>query len=175
MNLGSYVPELSGYWTRSVDLRDLDSSDIHGHIFALTNSGRFAAYEFRTGPPPKMSHMTVEFFHDVTEYLQFNELDNLLGLELLEGGGGETAFEFVMGQDMGTLMVAESKAYPDPSIYRTTGWVFENDRVISCKGQTSHTQTRSGSHYAWTDTKMITKTSSVETIKMALLDAGIYR
>ncbi|KAI1483477.1 hypothetical protein F4774DRAFT_163713 [Daldinia eschscholtzii] len=173
VNLGDYSPELSGYWTKPVDLRDLDSSNIHGHIFALTSSGCFTAYEFRTGLLPKLSHIAVEFFDDVAEYLQSNQLGDVLGLEVLENEGGEAAFEFVMGQGLGTLMLAESKAYADPLIYRTTGWVFENDGAISCRGGAHHTKTTGGEHS--TVKSGTVKTSSVEMIKMALLDAGIYR
>lgn len=172
--LGSYVPELAGCWTEPVALDHVDLSNIHGHIFSLTDSG-FVAYEYRMGPPSDAIKERTDFFDDLVQHLRSKKLDGVLGLQVLGNDPDERSLEFVIGHGVGTFMLKESKAAAHNSTYRVTGWRFEEKGgIISCKGRESHTMTRGGQHYVFTDGKLRAESEGYDVLKSLLLDAGVY-
>ncbi len=78
------IPEHSGYLTRQVDISKVDLHDIHGTVLALGKNGNFMAYEYGAGPASDMSAVGPELLCDVIQYLTSNNLEGLLGLEILD-------------------------------------------------------------------------------------------
>jgi hypothetical protein len=169
--LGKGVQEPSGCWTKPTVIEEVNLEDVHGHIFALTGDGRFVAYEYREGPLFNMADVKPEFFHDVIQYLLSNNLENLLGLQVLSNKPQEMLCEFVLGKEAGTVMVKESEANYG-RISRVTGWSFEEkDGVISCKGNDVHAEMKNGNHRIFQDSKPL---PDVYELRMALKKAGIF-
>lgn len=67
--LGHYFESTTGCRTRPVPIEDVDTSDIHGHVFKLSPDGRLVAYEYREGPPINVGDIDPSFFEDVFRYL----------------------------------------------------------------------------------------------------------
>ncbi len=72
--LGTALTSLHGCWTKPTSITDLRPSEIHGHIFRLTESGEMQAYEYRKGPTANLEGVDPAFFLEPVEYLQANDL-----------------------------------------------------------------------------------------------------
>ena len=66
-------------WARPTEIRTMDLSNIHGHIFLLTDHG-FHPYEYQTGPIPDLSEVDSAFLPELADYLNTNNLSMLVGL-----------------------------------------------------------------------------------------------
>lgn len=153
--LGTYVPELTGYWTKPTEINTVNLADVHGHIFVVAGKNSFIAYEYREGPTVDLSDIKPEFFHDVVEYLQANGLQDVLGLQVLTADCSEKMAEFDLGAGAGTIMLKDSDAKYG-RVYRVTGWVFEErDGIVSCKGNDVHAGTTKGPHKVFQDSKLL--------------------
>lgn len=169
--LGKSVQQPSGCWTKPTGIEEVNLEDIHGHIFALAGDGRFVAYEYRERPPFDMADVKPEFFRDIIQYLRSNNLEDLLGLQVLSNEPQEKLAEFVLGQEAGTVMLRESEANYG-RISRVTGWSFEDkDGVISCKGNDVHAEMKNGNHRIFQDSKPL---PDVHELRMVLKEAGIF-
>jgi hypothetical protein len=145
--LGKSVQEPSGCWTKPTNIEEVNLEDIHGHIFTLAGNGRFIAYEYRERPLFDMADVKPEFFHDVIQYLRSNNLENLLGLQVLSNEPQEKLAEFVLKREAGTVMLRGSEANYR-RISRVTGWSFkEKNGVISCKGNNIHAKIKNSNYY----------------------------
>ena len=70
-------------WARPTAIRNVDLSNVHGHIFVLTDHG-FHPYEYQTGPLPNLSGVDSAFLSELTEYLIANKLSKLVGLQVID-------------------------------------------------------------------------------------------
>lgn len=153
--MGTYVPELAGYWTKPTDIDAIDLDDVHGHIYVLTGKTSFTAYEYRQGPPVNLSDVKPEFFHDVVEYLLENGLNEVLGLQVLTADCSDKMAEFDLGAGGGTIMLRDADANSG-GVYRVTGWTFEErDGMVSCKGNDVHSHMINGAHKVFQDSKLL--------------------
>jgi hypothetical protein len=117
--LGTSFENPSGCWTKPTSIQDINSEDIHGHIFMLSPDNRLVAYEYREGPPNDIAGTDPTFFQELIEYLQKNALASVLGLQVLYEGRPKQMVEIVL-KDVGTVMLDASEAkYRD--LYRVTG------------------------------------------------------
>jgi hypothetical protein len=70
-------------WARPMAIRTMDLSNVHGHIFVLTNHG-FHPYEYQTGPGPDLSGVDSAFLPELADYLNTNNLSTLVGLQVID-------------------------------------------------------------------------------------------
>jgi hypothetical protein len=66
-------------WVRATKMHTVDLSNVHGHIFVLTDHG-FYPYEYQTGPMPDLSRVEKAFLPELVDYLNGNNLTKLVGL-----------------------------------------------------------------------------------------------
>lgn len=146
----SFYTGKSGRWTKPTSISGVDLHNIHGHIFVLKDEQHFVAYEYREGAKD-LSGAKIEFFADFVGYLLKHKLENLLGLQVLDGH--DSMVEFVLDNG-GTVMLKEKDAKFSRA-YRTTGWRFSSDGTISHSGDT-HAGTVRGTHQVFTGSKPLT-------------------
>ncbi|KAK4171122.1 hypothetical protein QBC36DRAFT_391307 [Triangularia setosa] len=51
-------------WAKATAFQAIDLSNVHGHIFVLTDHG-FPPYQYQTGPVPDLSHVEGAFFAEL--------------------------------------------------------------------------------------------------------------
>lgn len=148
--LGHYFESPKGCWTKPVPIEDVDTSDIHGHIFKLSPDGRLVAYEYREGPPISVGEIDPSFFEDVFRYLLEHNLTDIFGLQALHHGPSSPMIELVLG-NAGTVMLDEAQAQYG-KIYRTTGWSVGHGRESEgLEDGDKHAQTTKGTHRVFVD------------------------
>ncbi|KAJ6436396.1 C6 finger domain-containingprotein [Purpureocillium lavendulum] len=143
--LGTALASVRGCWTKPTSITDIDPSNIHGHIFRLTGNGEMQAYEYREGPIVNLDGVNPAFFRELAQYLLANDLESLLGLQVLVQDAPEMMCEFVL-QDHGTVMLDERyvKAWVP---FRTTGFALNSNlSMTELKGGESHAKTTKGTH-----------------------------
>jgi len=122
-------------WARPIANSTVDLSNVHGHIFVLTNH-MFHPYEFQTGPSPDLSGVGNDFLPEFAEYLSKNKLSGHIGLQVIDTNS-PSMLELVLPQ--ATFML-DISALKDCVPTKQTGWKFEeengNPRV--CKGNEIH-------------------------------------
>lgn len=151
---GTAMTSLRGCWTRPTDISGLDVGNMHGHIFALSPSGQFQAYEYRQGGPPLMSPNDNAFVVALRAYLQKDGLGSLIGLQVLNEDKDKHLQEFVLGDSNGAVML-EAEDTNITESYRVTGYMMETDEtgVTELKGKETHTPTIRQTHQVFTDGK----------------------
>jgi hypothetical protein len=150
-------------------IQTVDLSNVHGHIFVLTDQG-FHPYEYQAGPLPNLFGVDSAFLLELAEYLTTNELSKLVGLQVIDPNPTRT-LELILPQ--GTVML-------DVSILngcvptRQTGWKFESDdgepRV--CQANETHGRHADG-HDIYNKGDPHPKLETFEDVKNALVEAGI--
>ena len=152
---------LSSWWTKPTPINRILMSSLHGHIFMLSSTSHLIAYEFREGPlPTDVGSIDQRFFQQFAETLVTNNLESLIGLQVLEDPPHQPMLEFVIA-GQGTIMI--NKEIARGREVRTTGWVFERtkDGVISIKGKETHAGSSNGNHQIFTDGKPLKDIQSV--------------
>ena len=150
-------------------IQTVDLSNVHGHIFVLTDQG-FHPYEYQTGPLPNLFGVDSAFLLELAEYLTTNELSKLVGLQVIDPNPTRM-LELILPQ--GTVML-------DVSILngcvptRQTGWKFESEdgepRV--CQANESHGQTAT-THEVYNKGDPHPRLETFQDLKHALVEAGI--
>ncbi|KAI0105207.1 hypothetical protein GGR51DRAFT_519884 [Nemania sp. FL0031] len=149
--MGKAIEGDLGYWTKPTSIHDVDLQNIHGHIFAMSDSDNFVAYEYREGPPVEFTVDDAVFIRELVQYLLSNKLNKLLGLQVLSPDDefdGKQMLEFILGPSQGTVMLHEDKANHG-GIYRVTGWrarVQDGITSFSEGNADSHAETTRGTH-----------------------------
>lgn len=167
--LGTNFANPSGCWTKPTKIEDINSKDIHGHIFMLSPDNRLIAYEYREGPPNDIDSTDPGFFRELIEYLQNNGLSSVLGLQVLYGGHSNNMVEMVL-EDVGTVMLDASET-KHGGVYRVTGWRVDQDGgMVSFSGGESHAKTTKGTHQVFVGGKAL---PDIAALKSLLKDEGI--
>ncbi|KAK9847164.1 hypothetical protein MYU51_020367 [Penicillium brevicompactum] len=83
---------------------DIDPAGIHGHIFKFTCNGEMQAYEDREGSVPSLDGVNPAFFKHLADYVRDNDLESLLGLQVLAEDVPKMMCEFVL-EGNGTVML----------------------------------------------------------------------
>lgn len=148
--LGHYFERPTGCWTKPIPIEDVDTTNIHGHIFKLSTDGKLVAYEYREGPPTDISEIDPSFFAEVFNYLLEHNLTDTFGLQALHHGRSSPMIELVLGHT-GTVMLDETQAQYG-KIYRTTGWCVDHEcETGNLKDGEKHAQTTKGTHRVFVD------------------------
>ncbi|KAJ5111796.1 hypothetical protein NUU61_001426 [Penicillium alfredii] len=143
------IHEPPGCWTKPIPVEDVDTANVHGHIFKLSTDGKLEAYEYREGPPINVSEVDPSFFEELFGYLLEHNLTDVFGLQALHGSFSPM-IELVLGNS-GTVMLNEDQAQYG-KVYRATGWSIDHDR--ESEGLTDgekHAQTTKGTHRVFVD------------------------
>lgn len=143
--LGNALTSVRGCWTKPTNITDINPSDIHGHIFRLTSNGEMQAYEYREGPIANLDGVDPTFFKELVQYLQANDLGNLLGLQVLDQDAPEIMCEFVL-KDNGTVML-DARDVKGWTPFRTTGFAL-NSKLgrTELSNSEQHAKTTKGTH-----------------------------
>lgn len=152
---GKTMAALPGCWTRPTDITQLNRQSIHGHIFTLNDKHEFIAYEYRDGAGSQITATDTEFIVAVQQYLISHNLENLLGIEVLEGDPNAKLQEFVLSNSDGTVML-DANITKVSETYRVTGWaaaINETTGIVELKGGQSHAKTTKGTHQVFYDGK----------------------
>ena len=149
----------SGYWTKPTPCEKVHVNDVHGHVYTISGENGLLVYEYRDGPTPdNIPQIDRKFFYEFTEFLKSNNLEGVLGLEVLEDGWSSQPqmLEFVLA-DQGTVMLRKEDI-TNAQIYRVTDWslVQSEDGVVSMKGNETHASSNPGGpHQIFTDGKLL--------------------
>lgn len=128
-------------WAKATTFQTVDLSNVHGHIFVLTDHG-FHPYEYQIGPEPDLSQVSSNFLPELAQFLRTNSLTGLVGLQVLDSHPTQM-FELVLPQ--GTIMV--DAAHLNGCVpTRQTGWKFgfENGEPRVCKENETHARHSNG-------------------------------
>lgn len=148
--LGHYFESPRGCWTKPIPIKDVDTANIHGHIFKLSTDGKLVAYEYREGPPINVSEIDPSFFNEIFGYLVKNNLTDTIGLQAFFHEPSLPMVELVLG-NAGTVMLDEAQAQYG-KIYRITGWHVNHDRDgEELKDGEKHAETTKGTHRVFVD------------------------
>lgn len=150
--LGTALTSVRGFWTKPTSITHLNPTEIHGHIFRLAGSGEMQAYEYREGPTTNLDSVDPAFFQEFIEYLQANDMTNLLGLEVLGKEVPEMMCEFIMKND-GTVML-DARDVKKWTPYRFTGFALNGPGITELKGNQSHAKTVRQTHQVFTNGKI---------------------
>ncbi|KAL6696647.1 hypothetical protein J3F84DRAFT_347690 [Trichoderma pleuroticola] len=169
--LGTDFEEPKGRWAKVTQIQTIDPATVHGHIFVLRKDG-MCAYEYQDGAMPDLSAVGEGFLEDFANYLTMNDLQDLIGLQVLNDCGNHPMSELML--DEGTVML-DSSVVKGCTPTRITGWKFEanhgNPRV--CQANEAHAKLVTGNHKVYNAGKPLPKLESVDDLKMALADAGV--
>ncbi|KAM0271145.1 hypothetical protein ACHAQH_009177 [Verticillium albo-atrum] len=157
----------------TADIKKLEWSSVHGHIFVLTNGG-LRAYEFQDGPLPDLSNVGQGFLAEFSRYITANNLAGLIGLQVLGGGPCSHLSMFELVLDQGTIML-DSSIVKSCRPTRVTGWTFELSDGMPrvCQSNETHAEMSSGNHKVFNAGKPLPKLENVDDIKAALIEAGV--
>ncbi|KAI1329488.1 hypothetical protein F5Y16DRAFT_409177 [Xylariaceae sp. FL0255] len=133
-------------WTKPVTTLEVNGP-IHGHIYKLTGDA-FIPYEYREGElPMTFTDVSKDFFQELARFLTSNNLDNLLGLEVLDRKEDLYCGEYVLGHQ-GTVLV-EQKDIVTGVPFRKTQFVFDlngNQEPDPIQPGTHHEGTTKSTH-----------------------------
>ena len=149
----------------------MDLSNVHGHIFLLTDHG-FHPYEYQTGPVPDLSDVDSAFLPELADYLNTNNLSMLVGLQVIDQNPAHM-LELILPQ--GTVMLDVSNLNGCVPT-RQTGWKFEleNGEPRVCKSNETHGRHANG-HDIYNEGAPHPKLETFQDVKNALVEAGILR
>lgn len=122
-------------WAKATTIQSADLSNLHGHIFVLTDRG-FHPYEYQTGPAPDLAQVDSTFFSELAHLLETNNLTGLIGLQVIDVYPS-SMLELVLPQ--GTIMLDVSDLNGCVPT-RQTGWKFaaENGEPRVCQANETH-------------------------------------
>ncbi|KAL2014979.1 hypothetical protein VTK56DRAFT_6637 [Thermocarpiscus australiensis] len=156
-------------WAKATAFRDIDFSNVHGHIFVLTDHG-FHPYEYQAGPVPDLSQVDDAFFTELADFLNTNKLETLVGLQIIDPHPLHM-LELVLPQ--GTIMLDVSSVNGCVPT-RRTGWKFEveDGKPRVCQANETHGQTRTG-HEIYNKGDPHPRLETLQDLEHALANAGI--
>jgi hypothetical protein len=147
----------------------VDLSNVHGHIFILTEHG-FHPYEYQAGPLPDLSGINSAFLSEFAEYLVANKLSEFVGLQVIDPTPGYM-LELVLPQGTVMLDIASLRGCVPT---RQTGWKFEAEdgepRV--CTTAETHARHAAG-HDIFNKGAAHPKLDNYEDVRNALVKVGI--
>ncbi|KAK7906351.1 hypothetical protein PG985_016357 [Apiospora marii] len=111
-------PPGGGRWTVPTAI-DSDPTNIHGHVFILTNTG-FHPYEYQVGCLPDLASVDLKFLPALANFIDRNGLRNVVALEVLDDPHTDMT-EIVFSN---TTVVINSSPLQGFTTLRQTGWVF---------------------------------------------------
>lgn len=97
------------------------------------------AYEYRKGPTANLEDLDPAFFQELVEYLQANDLKNLLGLEVLGNEVPDIMCELTV-KDNGAVILDAGNMKKWTS-YRFTGFALNRPGMTELIGNQSHAKT----------------------------------
>jgi hypothetical protein len=147
----------------------MDLSNVHGHIFVLTDHS-FHPYEYQTGPAPDLSRVDGAFLQELANYLCANNLSSFVGLQVIDQNPANM-LELVLPQ--GTVMLDVSNLNGCVPT-RQTGWKFEveNSEPRVCKSNETH-GTHENGHKIYNEGAPYPKLGTFQDVKNALVKTGI--
>ncbi|KAM4065537.1 hypothetical protein HRG_012883 [Hirsutella rhossiliensis] len=158
-------------WARATTIQLMDLSEVHGHIFVLTDHG-FHPYEYQMGPVPDLSGVDGAFLQDLANYLATNNLSMLVGLQFIDQNP-VSMLELVLPQ--GTVMLDISNLNGCVPT-RQTGWRFEteNGKPRVCKPNETHGRHANG-HDIFNEGAPHPKLETIEDVMTVLAEKNIIR
>lgn len=158
-------------WAKPTAIQTVDLSNVHGHIFVLTDHG-FHPYEYQIGPLPVLSGVDSAFLLELEEYLIANKLSKLVGLQVIDP----------KPIDMLELILPQATIMLDISVLdaciptRQTGWKFksEDGEARVCKSNETHGQHANG-HDVYNEGAPHPKLETFQDVKNALMKENILR
>ncbi|KAF2185445.1 hypothetical protein K469DRAFT_738867 [Zopfia rhizophila CBS 207.26] len=158
-------------WARATKMHSVDLSNVHGHIFVLTDHG-FHPYEYQAGPMPDLSGVDKAFLPELADYLNGNNLAKLVGLQVVDDNPAQL-LEFILPQ--ATVMLDESDLVGCAPT-RQTGWKFryEDGEPRVCQSNESHGRTAT-THEIYNQGQPHPKLETFQQLKHALAEVGIMR
>lgn len=156
-------------WARTTAIQIVDLSNVHGHIFVLTDHG-FHPYEYQTGPVPDLFGVDSAFLPELADYLNTNNLSTLIGLQIIDHNPAHM-LEFILPQATVMLNVLNLNGCVST---RQTGWKFEfeNGEPRVCQANESHGQTAT-THEIYNKGDPHPRLETFQDLKHALVKAGI--
>lgn len=167
--LGANYNEPYCRWARTTTIQTMDLSNVHGHIFVLTDHG-FHPYEYQAGPAPDLSGVNSAFLPELTDYLNTNNLSALVGLQIIDQNTAHM-LELILPQ--GTVMLDVSNLNGCVPT-RRTGWKFEveNGEPRVCQANETHGRTAT-THEIYNKGDPHPRLEDFQDLKNALGEAGI--
>jgi hypothetical protein len=156
-------------WARTTAIQTIDLSNVHGHIFVLTDHG-FHPYEYQTGPVPDLSGVNSAFLPELADYLNTNNLSTLVGLQIIDQN---PVYMLELILPLATVMLDITNLNGCVST-RQTGWKFEaeNGEPRVCKSNETHGTYENG-HKIYNEGAPYPKLATFQDVKNALVGAGI--
>ncbi|KUJ09263.1 uncharacterized protein LY89DRAFT_281988 [Mollisia scopiformis] len=156
-------------WARPTAIQTIDLSNVHGHIFVLTDHG-FHPYEYQSGPAPDLSELDSAFLPNLADYLNKNDLSMLVGLQVVDQNPANM-LELILPQ--GTVML-DSSVLNGCVPTRQTGWKFESEdsKPRVCQANETHGQHANG-HDIYNKGDPHPKLETFEDVRIALVEAGL--
>jgi hypothetical protein len=156
-------------WARTTTIQTMDLSNVHGHIFVLTDHG-FHPYEYQTGPVPDLSGVNSAFLPELADYLNTNNLSSLVGLQIIDQNPAHM-LELIL--PLATVMLDISNLNGCVPT-RQTGWKFEveNGEPRVCKSNETHGRHANG-HDIFNEGAPHPKLETFQDVKNALVQTGI--
>ncbi|KAK8116373.1 hypothetical protein PG984_007246 [Apiospora sp. TS-2023a] len=156
-------------WAKPSLIKTTNLSDVHGHVFVLTDHG-FHPYEYQTGPVPDLSQVGSAFLQELATYLDINNLSMLVALQVI-GQKNAHMLELVLPE--GTIML-DMAALNTCVPTRQTGWMFESVHGESrvCKSNESHGRHANG-HDIYNEGAPHPKLETFSDVTSALVKQGI--
>ncbi|KAK7959740.1 uncharacterized protein PG986_004594 [Apiospora aurea] len=136
-------PPGGGRWTVPTAI-DSDPTNIHGHVFILTDTG-FHPYEYQAGCLPDLASVDLKFLPALANFIDRNGLRNVVALEVLDAPHTDM-MEIVFLN--ATLMINPSRLQNVTTV-RQTGWAFtaENGNArVRQDGKEHHAAGPKGGH-----------------------------
>jgi len=156
-------------WAKTTPNQAIDLSNVHGHIFVLTDHG-FHPYEYQAGPLPDLSGVSNAFFPELTDYLETSQLSGLVGLQIIDK---TPAYMLELILPLATVML-DVKDLDGCVPTRQTGWKFEveNGEPRTCTSMESHA-THANGHDIFNKGAPYPKLETFKDVKNALVQVGI--
>ncbi|KAK9847709.1 hypothetical protein MYU51_018331 [Penicillium brevicompactum] len=145
--LGTALESRRGCWTKPTRIVDVDPAEIHGHIFKFTCNGEMQAYEYREGSVPNLDGVDLAFFKHLADYVRDNDLESLLGLQ-------------VLAKD-----VPKTIEVNNWNPYCVTGFIANELGMTELKGAKSHTETTTGNHQVFISGKISKEDSLIDILQ----------
>ena len=147
----------------------MDLSNVHGHIFVLTDHG-FHPYEYQAGPIPDLSRVNSAFLPELAEYLITNKLSELIGLQVIDQNPAHM-LELILPQ--GTIILNVSNLNGCVPT-RQTGWKFEVENGEPRVYQANETYGQTATMYEiYNKGDPHPKLEDFQDLKNVLVEAGI--
>ncbi|KAK7906461.1 hypothetical protein PG985_016198 [Apiospora marii] len=140
--IGNKPPE-GGRWTVPTAI-DSDPTNIHGHVFILTDTG-FHPYEYQAGCPPDLASVDLKFLPALANFIDRNGLRNVVALEVLDNSQKDM-MEVVF---INATMMINSSRLPGFTTFRQTGWAFtaeDGNARVRQDGNQTHAAGPKGGH-----------------------------